>query len=448
MAIYSFIYANAKMEGNRKDYHVRVCDQVLREYAETLILLSNRLLSTDRRYGKAERQSCWFSGYIGEKKEIYLVAVGGEQETILGLDLAGGGFRAQHCVLGYGFTDDDVRLYRQEDEIFEPLKEILRQIQQSGKDLESEPEQIQRQHFDKFALHGQQSGKDLESEPEQIQRQDADEVALDEAPPEIDDRYNIIQSTPAADTALWGQSLQSPVMTGIISTDDAKKLLQIFPDGFVSVMENVNLKYTAAWKKEEEKAAEKPVQEISDRKNFDKTEERKLQEYGIFPGENPNNHGENSKREGKNDARPNYKKVRKNEDSLKAFGKTVYGVLDGLVDGLNDRNYRERENLAFVQKYAKFCEEKLTPAQQKNIQTAVKKLHLKKESFSRQMEYYGYMRLWLYKEEEAQPTADEDAIYLMIREWAKLKRTENNVFQDNIQFAKMIKRKGGKNGSI
>lgn len=242
MAVYSWIYANARMEGNRRDYHVRLCSPELNGCKEILIQLSNRLLSTDRRYGQAEKQNCWFTGFIDDEK--YLVAVGGEQETILGMDLTGGGFRTQFCVLGYCFTKDDICLYRKDIAMFEPLKEIMRQIQRTGKDREFEETYIEEQDFSAYA-----------EDPVQLVPEG---------------KNNIMRSTVAVDHNLWGYSLQRPVMTGIISTDDAKKLLQRFPDGVVTVMEDVELQYDP---REAEKA--KRPHSVSQLEAVNREEERK-----------------------------------------------------------------------------------------------------------------------------------------------------------------------------
>lgn len=393
MAVYSWIYANAKIEGNRNDYHVRVCGQGLDQYKGTLILLSNRLLSTDRRFGKEEKQNCWFSGYIGDEKKIYLVAVGGAQETILGVSLAGGGFRTQYCVLGYGFTENDIQLYLQKDDIFEPLKKILRRIQQTGEDLESEPEQIQSQHFAAYVLR--------------------------ETPPELEENYNIIQSTPAADTTLWGQSLKRPIMTGIISTDDAKRLLQLFPDGLVSVMEDVKLQYVA-----------RPVMAPLKSKGLDGTQKKILQEHKIISNQNMNINGKskthsNDKEKGKNKAS---KKIMK---SIISYASAEEG----------------KKERVFVQKCAEFCAKHLSPKYKESIQESVRQLNLSKE-FSKQLEYYGYIYLWLSDNEEKLKPITGDEINAMIRAWAEVQKTEDNVFQKNLYYAKRIEGKDEKNGSI
>ncbi|MCM1175200.1 MAG: hypothetical protein NC341_09135 [Blautia sp.] len=211
MAVYRWIYANAKMEGNRKDYHVRMCDPALENYRQTLILLSNRLLSTDKRYNEAERQTCWFAGHVDEK--MYVVAMGGDQTELLGV--FPDGYRKQHCVLAYGFTGEDIRLYRRDDRMFEPLKDILREIQRKGEDIAPGKEPVTAAGLSAY----------VESPQDGVWK----------AGP------NIRKSTEENDAGLWRQSLRRPVMTGLISAGDARKLLQLFPGGAATVMEDVAL---------------------------------------------------------------------------------------------------------------------------------------------------------------------------------------------------------------
>lgn len=214
MAVYRWIYANAKMEGGRKDYQIRICDKELERYRGILIELSNRLLSVDRRRGETQRQKCWFCGYLDEK--VYVVAVGGDQGELLGIEA--GRYRPQYCVLAYGFTKEDIHLYKKTDEMFEPLKIILRNIQETGReDTPSKEEHVYGQELLKYT---QASGGRTEKT-----------------------EYNIVKSTPGADENLWQQSLTHPVMTGIISAEDGKKLLKYFPDGAVTVLEDVRMRY-------------------------------------------------------------------------------------------------------------------------------------------------------------------------------------------------------------
>lgn len=239
MAVYRWIYANAKMEGNRKDYHVRICDPALESYKEILILLSNRLLSTNKRYGEAERQVCWFAGYLDEK--TYVVAMGGDQKELL--NISPDGYRSQHCVLAYGFTGADVRLYKRSDRMFEPLKDIMREIQQTGRDMEPGEKQMTGMDFSFYGQSPQDDGPKFGP--------------------------NIRKSTNENDDSLWNQSMRRPVMTGIISVEDAKKLLKLFPDGCVTVMEDVELTYNGKGA-ESGKSVLRELEEREERKKREK----------------------------------------------------------------------------------------------------------------------------------------------------------------------------------
>ncbi len=216
MAVYRWIYANAKMEGDRKDYHVRICDKGLEAYRGILIRLSNRLLSSDKRRAMAERQVCWFSGYLDEK--LYVVAAGGDQRDLAGVEPQG--CRAQHCVLAYGFTGEDIRLYEQTDDIFEPLKCTMRDIQQKGRDFTDGG----------FCQADQVRLLDFAQKPQ---------AGMDAV-------HGTKSSAGTADgSRMWAESLRHPVMTGIISTEDAKKLLEYFPDGTASVAGDERVWYYA-----------------------------------------------------------------------------------------------------------------------------------------------------------------------------------------------------------
>ena len=214
MAVYGWIRGNAKIVGDGGDYLVRVCDLELKKYGQILISLSDRMLSTKKRRGESENQQCWFSGYLD--KNMYVVATCAKQDKLLGISLAGGGFRELYCVLALGFTNEDIQLYRQDDSIFEPLKEIMRVVNRNNI-TKLKTKCIIEQKFESFI---QNVNEDYKSE-----------------------KYNIQKSTPLTDKNLWKQSLQRPVMTGIISLEDAKRLLSIFPNGIVTIMEDTEIKY-------------------------------------------------------------------------------------------------------------------------------------------------------------------------------------------------------------
>lgn len=213
MAIYRWMYANAKIKNDRKDYHIRICDPGLEKYKGILVEISTRLLSADKRRGGIERQRCWFAGYLSPT--LYMIAVGGDQKDLIGVE--SGGYRAQHCVMAYGFSGKDIRVYQKNDDIFEPLKRIMREIQDNGKDVDTDDKGIT---FQEISGYVDTSGENNESFG-----------------------FNIIKSTEAIDRSLWTHSLEYPVMTGIISVEDGKKLLRQFPGGIVTVIGDVKIRY-------------------------------------------------------------------------------------------------------------------------------------------------------------------------------------------------------------
>ncbi len=222
MAVYFWIYANARKKGDEGDYLIRRCDPGLDVHRDIMKTISRRMLSTAKRYGAAQRQRCWFSGFLDDA--IYVTAVAGEQEELLGTAFTGGAFRRQYCVLAFGFTGKDIRQYRREDELFEPLKKELCEIQ------------------------GVEYGTNL--------RESAARTVLSksEAPPPagcgtcVDagrrrEKWNIIKSSEAADEKLWKEGLQRPAATGLLCVEDAKKMLDLFPDGMTTVTEDVAILY-------------------------------------------------------------------------------------------------------------------------------------------------------------------------------------------------------------
>ena len=192
MAVCRWLYANAKLESDRKDYFVRICDPELEACRGILIELSNRLLSADKRRKETGKQVCWFAGYI--HAGIYLIAAGGSQEELLGISK--GRYREQYCVLGYGFTGADICLMQKNDRIFEPLKEIMRDIQRTG--MESGVDYGRKLDISAYRMHLE----DLPKRPEMEKK---------------NENYNICPSTPETDGKLWKESLKRPVMLGIIS---------------------------------------------------------------------------------------------------------------------------------------------------------------------------------------------------------------------------------------
>ena len=108
--------------------------------------------------------------------------------------------------------------------IFEPLKEIMRDIQRTGTES------------------GMDYGRKLDISAYRMHLEDLQERSGME---KKNENYNICPSTPETDGKLWKESLKRPVMLGIISAEDGKRLLRFFPDGIVTVLENVTMRCDA-----------------------------------------------------------------------------------------------------------------------------------------------------------------------------------------------------------
>ncbi|MDO4295098.1 MAG: hypothetical protein Q4D90_02935 [bacterium] len=212
MAVGCWSYANIKTKTAQEDYFVRVCDPMFESFRDQMLLLSNRMLAVDQRFGMARNQHCWFAGYLEEN--IYVVALAGEQEELLGVPLYDSGIRPQFCVLAYGFTGEDIHRYAKETALFEPLKEFLR---------------------NKNRLMGNQEAVMLLSEQMRDfafsdfweQEKEGEAVSLEEA--------NLFPSNPKTEETLWQESFSQPVLLGVFSLLDAERLLKIFPQARMTV---------------------------------------------------------------------------------------------------------------------------------------------------------------------------------------------------------------------
>lgn len=234
MAIERWIWGNANLkDAGLQEFQVRLCDAGLQAYKDSLIRLSNRLASTEKRKAELTAQQCWFAGYLDAARTVYVAALAGEQNQLLGARMQGS--RGLVCVFALGFLGEDIQRYRQDEGLFEPLKEIMKAINETGRcDAKK----------DAAALA--------------VSCRDYKDTECDAVFAKME--YNIVKSTPDMDTALWRQSLNRPVMTGILSVDDAEKLLDIFPHGAVTVAENAAAQYRSRgnrdmlehWKKQEE----------------------------------------------------------------------------------------------------------------------------------------------------------------------------------------------------
>ncbi len=220
MAIYGWIYANAKRNENL-DYCSRGGHKELKEWGLTknmdslLPKIASRLISPNYRNNNRHQKPCWFAGYLDEEK--YMVAVGGTQESLLGMPIDEGNFRIQLCVFAYIFTEEDICLYHCDSTMFEPLKEKLKEIQCTTK--KEEKEQVScliKKDLSKYKV--------LQSERIDKSKQVSIEVQNKK------NFFNILESTIEIDNAVWLESLEKPVAIRIPTMEDAKRFLNLFPN--------------------------------------------------------------------------------------------------------------------------------------------------------------------------------------------------------------------------
>ncbi len=282
MAAYGWIYANAKIRGDGGDYLVRHCSPGLEKYKGMLTAISRDMLATTKRYGQAGRQECWLFGCLGQGRRP-LVAMAGEQESILGTPLAGGGFRKQYCVLAWGLEGEEANFCPRDSRIFEPLKDILREIQGVGKGAAAQAQGMESAEtgttldfrngpgaagmsrpleedgrgagWQAQNLQAQETREEGERQEawEAHERQETWEFLEAQKALDICDRHgmpcNIVRSG-LQDEALWERCLRAkpprPVMTGILGVEEAKKLLDFFPEGIVAVAGDMEPQYYSA----------------------------------------------------------------------------------------------------------------------------------------------------------------------------------------------------------
>lgn len=220
MAIGRWIWGNANLEDmGRQEFQIRLCDAGLQAHKDCLLKISNRLVSAAKRQGELTVRQCWFAGYLDSAETVYVIALAGEQNQLLGTRLQGS--RGLFCVFALGFMGEDIRHYRQDADLFQPLKELMKKINETGR--------CDGGKASPALLLACQSYKDTLFEPVSVKTMKI--------------THNIMQSTPETDGMLWRQSFRHPVMTGILSVDDAEKLLDIFPHGAVTVAEDIDVNY-------------------------------------------------------------------------------------------------------------------------------------------------------------------------------------------------------------
>lgn len=215
MPVESWIYANARKAGQKADgFFVRRCDVGMEEYKQQMLTLSKTLLEGMKR---GTQQECWAAGYLDEEKHAYVIAVAANQEELLGMDLHCQENRGFFCVMAYRLSEDEIQLYQRDSRMFEPLKEAMRQVNEGRKETNARMEGRKEQQV-LAAFDGYQ----------------APAVVREDFP----GRYfsnNILKSTDETDEAVWSMGLRRMVFTGVATEESARKLLNQFPDGIVTV---------------------------------------------------------------------------------------------------------------------------------------------------------------------------------------------------------------------
>ena len=236
MAVEYFILGNANSAVPEiQEYQIRLCSDGLNTHREKLVKLSNRLMSVDNRNAENVTTRCWFAGYLTPK--LYIVALGGEQNSLLKTRYVG--TRGLFAVMALGFTGEDIRLYEQSEELFEPLKQILQQINKRCTGSEDVPP----------AKSPEELNRELKTPAKDaLHEHCAKFICQEKAGASTTDKNNILHSEAALDQALWRESRQRMAMLEILTAEDAKTLLDLFPTGVATVLEDLTMNYQPSLK--------------------------------------------------------------------------------------------------------------------------------------------------------------------------------------------------------
>ena len=227
MAIYGWIFSNAKLQGARLDYQVRGGYRELAPWCKNtsslLPSIAYRLLSVNERNTNPKQPLSWFGGYLD--RDHYAVAVGGTQKQLLSGSVSDGNYRMQFCVFAYVLTGSDIHVYRQDPSMFAPLKEKLIEIQETGVEREKpEDSCLVTVNLAEYEL-----------------------PASTHLP--MKNAENILKSSTRTDAAIWALSCERPVATGLAEQQDARRFLDLFPNGVASVTGGNNENYLPAFEK-------------------------------------------------------------------------------------------------------------------------------------------------------------------------------------------------------
>lgn len=234
MAIEYWLYGNANYDNSSlQEFRARMYSAELADQRDELIELSRRMISAEYRR-EHWTEKCWFAGHLRSGTDKFVVALAGEQNTLLDTQYQGG--RGLFCMMALVFRGEDKGLYMQEEGMFDVLKKVMRQVNEDEgfcRNLLNKGPRLEKIRLEEFGL------KNIGFEEEALQKNCAQYRMKKTDCNEIGN-FNILTSTPETNGRLWMESERRPVMLNILSRDDAEKLLLMFPESLISVIGATN----------------------------------------------------------------------------------------------------------------------------------------------------------------------------------------------------------------
>lgn len=277
MSIDYWIWGNVNSQIPQiQEFDTRLCSIGFNPVKGELELISKRLISTMWRNGDRTVAQCWFAGFL--KPDLYVIALGAEQNTLLGTQFAG--TRGLLCTMAMGFTGSDIISYRQDSRLFDPLKDILYTINVKCTGDEETPPISSISELQKHIL--------IPSE-ESLRKHCEIFCAEDNICAQIPELniYNMFSSEPFLNSALWVHSRTRPVALGLLTEDDGEQLLGMFPNGAVTVLGGTNRKYSGGVKKSAiQIRMEKEQEAIAERKRKEEAA-RKVNKQTVTKSKTP-----------------------------------------------------------------------------------------------------------------------------------------------------------------
>lgn len=244
MAIEYWLYGNANYDNSSlQEFRARMYSAELADQRDELIELSRRMISAEYRR-EHWTEKCWFGGHLRSGMDKFVVALAGEQNTLL--DTQYQGSRGLFCMMALVFSGQDEGLYMQEEGMFDVLKKVMRQVNEDEgfcRNLLNKGARLEKIRLEEFGL------KNIGFEEEALQKNcaqyrmektDCNENRMEKTDCNEIGNFNILTSTPETNGRLWMESGRRPVMLNILSRDDAEKLLLMFPESLISVIGATN----------------------------------------------------------------------------------------------------------------------------------------------------------------------------------------------------------------